>query len=98
MDKFTPVELVSLITVLFTAFFRFYGFSRLKQRASTKEGRDYIGSKGGFRLITLDGAIFISVIFMVIALTLKVNFIITLIVDLGIMLFSIINFFKIIKE
>ncbi|MEG0129549.1 MAG: hypothetical protein RR539_10690 [Clostridium sp.] len=98
MDKFTPMELLSLIFIVIAVVIRVVGLSKLKDRTLTKEGRSYVASKGGYRLITLDLAIFATVIFMIIAITLKVNFILALIVYLGIISFSLINFFKIIKE
>lgn len=65
--------IVSIVSVFLAVGYQMFIFSKLKKKMATKEGREYIASKGGKALMPLYLGIMLTVILLIFVIILKIN-------------------------
>ncbi|MEG0371015.1 MAG: hypothetical protein RR515_01980 [Clostridium sp.] len=89
LEKYSVAEIICFISIVGTAILRIAGFNQLKKKTSTKEGREYIATRGGYGIISLDLSIFLSVITMVLVSVFKLNVVVTIVIQIIVWTFAI---------
>lgn len=96
-EKYTLAQIISFLSVGGAAAFRIIYFNRMKKQTATKEGREYVATKGGVRILSLDAMIFLSVIILVAVSALKINLAITIILQVVLWVVGIVSQIKLLK-
>lgn len=73
MLDITLEQMICLISIVLAIVYRIIAFNKIKKKNATKEGREYISSKGGKIIILLEVRIFIMIIILIFASILNLN-------------------------
>ncbi len=83
MDKFNLPQLISFISIILSVVYRITKFNKIKKYSATKEGRDYIATKGSKSLLALEAHIFVCVIIFLLVFVLKLNLAVTVLFQIA---------------
>lgn len=84
MLDMTIEQIFCLGAVVIAIIYRIFAFNKIKKKNATKEGREYIASKGGKIILLLEGRIVLMVIIFAVASILKLGLIpIILLIGIG---------------